>query len=159
MHNQTFTDDSECSVPLVLSEPKSAHVTPLFISLHWLPVAARIKFKTLMFAYRTATGPAPTASTSPQEVWDLWGCDASSQRGTKSLSRIFSFTVPVDPVNFPPPSGMLNPRQLSSDTWNLFPHHLTSYWKKKKTSLSFLNFALFPLTSHCLARICSEQCL
>ncbi len=44
---------------LVFSEPKRAHVTPLFISLHWLPVAARIKFKTLMLAYRTATGSAP----------------------------------------------------------------------------------------------------
>ncbi len=28
--------------------------------LHWLPVAARIKFKTLMLAYRTTTGSAPT---------------------------------------------------------------------------------------------------
>ncbi len=37
-----------------------AHVTPLFISLHWLPVAARIKFKTLMLEYRTATGSAPS---------------------------------------------------------------------------------------------------
>ncbi len=32
-------------------------------------------------------------------------------------------------------------------------------WRKKNPSLSFLNFALIPLTSHCLARICSEQCL
>ncbi len=45
---------------LVFNEPKRAHVTPLFISLHWLPVAARIKFKTLMLAYRTATGSAPS---------------------------------------------------------------------------------------------------
>ncbi len=45
---------------LVFNEPKSAHVTPLFISLHWLPVAVRIKFKTLMLAYRTATGSAPS---------------------------------------------------------------------------------------------------
>ncbi len=45
---------------LVFNEPKRAHVTPLFISLHWLPVAARIKFKTLMLAYRTTTGSAPT---------------------------------------------------------------------------------------------------
>ncbi len=44
---------------LVFNEPKGAHVTPLFISLHWLPVAARIKFKTLMLAYRTTTGSAP----------------------------------------------------------------------------------------------------
>ncbi len=35
---------------LVFNEPKRAHVTPLFVSLHWLPVAARIQFKTLMLA-------------------------------------------------------------------------------------------------------------
>ncbi len=45
---------------LVFNEPKRAHVTPLFVSLHWLPVAARIRFKTLMLAYRTTTGSAPT---------------------------------------------------------------------------------------------------
>ncbi len=45
---------------LVFNEPKRAHVTPLFVSLHWLPVAARIQFKTLMLAYRTITGSAPT---------------------------------------------------------------------------------------------------
>ncbi|KAI2644290.1 Undecaprenyl-diphosphatase [Labeo rohita] len=44
---------------LVFNEPKRAHVTPLFITLHWVPVAARIKFKTLMLAYKTATGSAP----------------------------------------------------------------------------------------------------
>ncbi len=37
---------------LVFNEPKRAHVTPLFVSLHWLPVAVRIQFKTLMLAYR-----------------------------------------------------------------------------------------------------------
>ncbi len=45
---------------LVFSEPKRAHVTLLFISLHWLPVVARIKFKTLMLAYRTTSGSAPS---------------------------------------------------------------------------------------------------
>ncbi len=44
---------------LVFNEPKRAHVTPLFISLHWQPFAAHIKFKTLMLAYRTTTGSAP----------------------------------------------------------------------------------------------------
>src|SRR4029434_6985656 len=29
---------------LVFNQPKRAHVTPLLIDLHWLPVAARIKF-------------------------------------------------------------------------------------------------------------------
>ncbi len=43
---------------VVFNEPKKAHVTPLFIRLHWLPIAARIKFKVLMFAYKTTTGTA-----------------------------------------------------------------------------------------------------
>ncbi len=88
---------------LVFCELKRAHVTHLFISLHWLPVAARIKFKTLMLAYRTATGSAPTyfhslmtiyipsrslRSASERRLMVPW------QRGSKSLSRTFSFTVP-----------------------------------------------------------------
>ncbi len=44
---------------VVFNEPKKALVTPLFIRLYWLPVAARIKFKVLMCAYKTTTGAAP----------------------------------------------------------------------------------------------------
>ncbi len=51
----------------------------------------------------------------------------------------------------------------SSDTWKLISSVITWLHLKKKInkipSLSFLNFALFPLTSHRLDRICSEQCL
>ncbi|KAL2102190.1 hypothetical protein ACEWY4_001358 [Coilia grayii] len=35
---------------LVFTQLKRAHVTPLFIQLHWLPVAARIKHKALTLA-------------------------------------------------------------------------------------------------------------
>ncbi len=34
---------------------RKERTSPLFISLHWLPIAARIKFKALMFAYKTTT--------------------------------------------------------------------------------------------------------
>ncbi len=53
---------------LVFNEPKRAHVT-LFISLHWLLVAARIKFKTLMLAYRTTTGSAPAYFHSLLQIY------------------------------------------------------------------------------------------
>ncbi len=88
---------------LVFSEPKRAHVTPLFISLHWLPRAACIKFKTLMLAYRTTTGSAPSYFRSLMTIYipprSLRSASerrlvVPSQRGTKSLSRTFSFTVP-----------------------------------------------------------------
>ncbi len=114
---------------LVFNEPKRAHVTPLFVSLHWLPVAAHIQFKTLMLAYRTTTGSAPTyfhsllriyiPSRSPSYFHSLLRIYipsrslrsaserrlvVSSQRGSKSLSRTFSFTVP--------------------DCWNDLPTHI-----------------------------------
>ncbi len=82
-------------------------------------IAARIKFETLMLAYRTTTGSAPTyfhsllriyiPSRSPAYFHSLLRTyipsrslrSASerrlvvpSQRGSKSLSRTFSFTVP-----------------------------------------------------------------
>ncbi len=43
----------------IFNEPKRTHITPLIINLHWLPIAARNKFKALMFAYRTSSGSAP----------------------------------------------------------------------------------------------------
>ncbi len=83
---------------LVFNEPKRAHVTPLCVSLHWLPVAARIQFKTLMLAYRTTTGSAPTYVHSLLRIYipsrSLRSESLRSQRGSKSLSRTFSFTVP-----------------------------------------------------------------
>ncbi|KAF7697414.1 hypothetical protein C0J45_13836, partial [Silurus meridionalis] len=42
---------------LVFNLSKFFHTTPLLL-LHWLPVAARIRFKTLMFTYKAKNGPA-----------------------------------------------------------------------------------------------------
>ncbi len=82
------------------------HVTPLFINLHWLPIAARIKFKTLMFAYKTSSGSAPLYINSLLQTyvplklafWKWTSHYCSSQRGTKSLSQTFSLTVPSWPT-------------------------------------------------------------
>ncbi len=73
------------------------------MSLHWLPVAARIQFKTLMLAYRRTTGSAPTYFHSLLQIYipsrslrsaGEWRLVVPSQRDSKSLSRTFSFTVP-----------------------------------------------------------------
>ena len=44
---------------LVFNLPKFSHVTPLLQLLHWLPVAARIRFKVLTLAYAAANKTAP----------------------------------------------------------------------------------------------------
>ncbi len=85
-----------------LMSRKKAHVTPLFIRLHWLPIAARIKFKVLMFAYKTTTGTAPIYLNLLVQTYapsrSLRSASerrlvVPSQRGTKSLSWTFSWTV------------------------------------------------------------------
>ncbi len=83
---------------LISNEPKRTHVTPLFINLHWLPIAARIKFKGLMSAYRTTSGSAPLYLNSLLQTYvpsrNLRSASerritVPSQRGTKSLSLTF----------------------------------------------------------------------
>ncbi len=81
---------------LVFNEPKKSLVMPLFIRLHWLPVATRIKFKVLMLAYKTTSGAAPIYLNSLVQTYapSRSMCSARerrlvvpSQRGTKSLFR------------------------------------------------------------------------
>ncbi len=133
---------------LVFNEPKRAHVTPLFVSLHWLPVAARIQFKTLMLAYRTTTGSAPTYFHSLLRIYT----PSRSLRSASdlSLSRTFSFTVPGRWNDLPTPirrAGSLSIFKQQLKT-HLFQLYLTTL-KKKKTftfskSSSFSIFLSFP---------------
>ncbi len=139
---------------LVFNEPKRAHVTPLFVSLHWLPVAARIKFKTLMLAYRTTTGSAPAyfhslvrSYTSP-EVWDLLVSDASwyhhreAQNHSPEHSRSLFL---AGGMIFPPPSRMLDPCQSSSNNWKLISFNTTWLHHKKTFQNLHLSLSLLPL--------------
>ena len=60
MRGETTTDDPErgCASGV---QPTKVVITPLLIELHWPPVAARIKFKSLMLlAYRVIADSAPT---------------------------------------------------------------------------------------------------
>ncbi len=132
---------------------KEPMLPPLFISLHWLPVAARIKFKTLMLAYRTTTGSAPSYFHSLLRIYipsrSLRSASerrlvVPSQRGSKSLSRTFSFTIPGWWNNLPTPirnAGSLSIFKQQLKT-HLFRHYLIS--SKKKLNLS-LYLSLLPL--------------
>ncbi len=122
----------------VFSEPKRSHVTPLFISLHWLTVAARIKFKTLMLSYRTVTGSAPSYFHSLMTIYSERRLIVPSQRGTKSCSRTFSLTVPGWWNELPTP--IRNAESLTIFKWHLKTHlsWILLLLHKKNT------FALFP---------------
>ncbi len=96
--HETSTNDSERSSTTGLQwAQNSSCYTSLFA------VADRIQFKTLMLAYRTTTGSAPTYFHSLLWIYipsrSLRSASerrlvVPSQRSSKSLSRTFSFTVP-----------------------------------------------------------------
>ncbi len=147
---------------LVFNEPKRAHVTPLFISLHWLPVAARIKFKTLMLAYRTTTGSAPSYFHSLLQIYNpsrslrsaSERCLVVHQREAQNYSPEHSRSpFLAGGMIFPPPSGLLDHCQSSSNNWKLLSFDTTWLHPKLKKIPSF-SF------SHSLASsYLFEQCL
>ncbi len=94
--------------------------------------------------------------TSSPQVWDLLASDTSwyhHREAQKALSRTFSFTVPGCWNDSPPPSGLLDPCQSSSNNWKLISSVIT--WllllllhKKTTTTKTLCSLSL---TSPCLA--------
>ncbi len=152
---------------LVFNEPKRAHVTPLFVCLHWLPFAARIQLKTLMLAYRTTTGSAPTYFHSLLRIYipsrSLRSASerrlvVPSQRGSKSLSRTFSFTVPGRWNDLPTP--IRNAGSLSDFKQQLKTHlFLLDYLKKKKNYFSTSSSFSLSFSPSLASLYLFEQCL
>ncbi|KAK1802033.1 hypothetical protein P4O66_004366 [Electrophorus voltai] len=73
---------------------RSSHVTPLLCSLHWLPVAAHIRFKTLMLAYKAKNGPAPSYMRSKPDAY-LEYFKPQVRLGLKYLASVSSAVVSV----------------------------------------------------------------
>ncbi len=151
---------------LVFNEPKRAHVTPLFVSLHWLPVAARIQFKTLMLAYRTTTGSAPAYFHSLLRIYipsrSLRSASerrlvVPSQRGSKSLSRTFSFTVPGRWNDLPTP--IRSAGSLSIFKQQLKTHLFQLYLKQIKNLSLFSKSSSFSFSPSLASLYLFEQCL
>ncbi len=112
---------------------------------------ARIKFKTLMLAYRTTTGSAPSYFHSLLRIYipsrSLRSASerrlvVPSQRGSKSLSRTFSFTIPGWWNNLPTPIRNAGSLSSSSNNWKLISFgttwlHPNLFLKKKKKKKTF----------------------
>ncbi|XP_072222435.1 uncharacterized protein [Leuresthes tenuis] len=86
---------------LVFNQPKRAHVTPLFIELHWLPLAARIRFKSLMLAYKVLNGMAPIylnalakAYVTTRSLRSSQDCRLAAPTPRLRQSKLFSCVVP-----------------------------------------------------------------
>ncbi len=145
---------------LVFNEPKRAHVTPLFVSLHWLPVAARIQFKTLMLAYRNNH----RAQHPPTYIYHLTHYhsllriyipsrslrSASERRPRGTITERLKITLqnilfycswPVEWSSHPHPECWI-PVKFQATTENSSLSILLDYIKKKKKNIS-LFFKIF----------------
>ena len=45
---------------LIYQSPRHSHITPILISLHWLPVKFRVDFKIALLVYKALNGSAPS---------------------------------------------------------------------------------------------------
>ncbi len=149
---------------LVFNEPKRAHVTPLFVSLHWLSSS---RHWCLHIEQPQAQHP-PTSthyyeSTSPPEVWDLLVSDASwyHHREAQNHSPECSLSqFLAGGMIFPPPHPeSCIPVNLQETTENSSLSTLLDYIKKIKKSFPFSISSNVSFFRSLASLYLSEQCL
>ncbi|KAI4890642.1 hypothetical protein NFI96_020230, partial [Prochilodus magdalenae] len=104
MGHQALQLVQNAAARLSFNLPKFTHVTPLLRSLHWLPVVAQVRFKTLMLAYKAKSGPAPPylmAMVKSRSVPRALRASSTTRLGPPCLkthgrqaSRLFSVLAP-----------------------------------------------------------------
>jgi len=88
----------------VFNLPKFSHVTPFFRNLHWLPVIARIRFKTLVLAFKAGSAelPLPTSYLLLAPQW--WNeLLAESLASFRKRLKTHRFRVHLGYITPPPP--------------------------------------------------------
>ena len=106
------------------------HITPLLISLHWLPIRYRINYKVLVFVYQAIHGSAPSYI---QEMVNIYHPSRSVRSESELLLRVpRSKTVTYGGNSF---------RTLAPTLWNSLPsfvrnsQSLSIFKKSLKTHL------------------------
>ncbi len=85
-------------------------------------------------------------STSPPEAWDLLVSDASWYHHREALNHSPEHSLSpflAGGMIFPPPSGILDPCQISSNNWKLISFNSTWLLKKKKKKNIYIYISLF----------------
>ena len=86
---------------IILCRDKYAHLTPMFLELHWLPVELRIQFKILVLAFKCIHGQAPVYLSDLVTVHNPVRSLRSANRllldqpgcRTKARARTFSYAA------------------------------------------------------------------
>ncbi len=148
---------------LIFNEPKRMHVTPLFINLNWLPIAAKTTSGSAsLYLNSVLQTYVPSRSLHSASECRIIG---PSQRRTKSLSQTFSLTVPTWWNDLPNSIraaeslpifkkrlkthifhiSLFNPLTLALSILILFFIHLSSFYFKISHTLDPLSNCIFNL--------------
>ena len=96
---------------MVLRLPKHSHITTSLQDLHWLPVKARIKFKTLLFVFKSVHGEAPVY------INDLLEKKRNSSRSARSNDQ----NLLLVPRSKSKTYGDRNFKNVAPKMWNALP--------------------------------------
>jgi hypothetical protein len=96
---------------LVKKVPKYSHITETLIELHWLPVAQRIEYKTLLIVFKALQDKAP------QYIKDLIERQNNTSHGLRSNSKNLLMTKKSKYASF----GDRNFSHVAPHLWNTLP--------------------------------------
>ena len=131
---------------LISNTRKYDHITPVMVSLHWLPIQERINFKILLLAYKALHGLAPDYLSGMLH--------RRVQRGTRS-DQLDLLNVPKSKTGF----GDRTFQCLAPTLWNSVPlsvceapsvdcfkrHLKTFLFRQAYGQSSWIMFTLYPL--------------
>ncbi len=178
-HDWSSTSPKEPMLQLSLSSCAGYQLQLASSSRHWClhleqPQAQHPPTSTHYYESTSLPEAPPTSthyyeSTSLPEVWDLLVSDASwcHYREAQNHSPEHSLSpFLAGGMIFPPPSGMLDPCQISSNNWKLISFNSTWLLKKKKKKIVLYIYIYFTFFSTSLSfspslasLYLSEQCL
>ena len=145
-----------CSTPRFRSTQILPCDPPLFRELHWLPVVTRIRFKTMVLAFKAVNGTAPSTPTLARQhtpVRAFHSTTSADQLVPTSLrankvhsakSRLFSVLVPQWWNKFP-----INARAVES--LGIFCRRLKTHLFRVYLALTFTS----PVSGH---NVMPDQC-
>ena len=118
---------------LIYKSPRSAHVSPLFQDLHWLPVENRIEYKLASLCFRSIEG------TGPQYLSDLINLYIPS-RELRSSSDTRMLRIPTFRMTS---NGQRSFTYQGPHTWNQLPQNIR-HASSLQSFKSSLKTHLFP---------------
>ncbi len=122
-------EGDEWKTAFITGSRKYDHITPILLSLHWLPIKYRISYKILLLAYKALNGLAPAYLTSLLSRYNPSRSLRSQNSGLLVVPRIAKSTKGGRAFSYLAPKlwNSLPDNVRGSDTLSLFKSRLKTH--------------------------------